>query len=162
MSVLLECVYVDHVFAWYPWKSEEDIKAPGTELQTWVAMCWELNLGFLQEHQVALTLNHWAISLALCFPKQGFSVQLWLSWNYVDQAGLELSVLPASTSLVQGLKVCATVPSSLFYFELHLISDGVGVYAHHNAVVQCSRRGKSDSLKKLVLVPHLPPTMSWG
>jgi hypothetical protein len=39
---------------------------------------------------------------------QGFSAYHWLSWNFVDQAGLELRNPPASASRVLGLKVCAT------------------------------------------------------
>jgi hypothetical protein len=35
--------------------------------------------------------------------------------HFVDQAGLKLRNPPASTSLVLGLKACATMPSSDFY-----------------------------------------------
>jgi hypothetical protein len=37
----------------------------------------------------------------------------------VDQAGLELRNLPASASLVLGLKVCATMPGSNTCFFIH-------------------------------------------
>jgi hypothetical protein len=44
-------------------------------------------------------------------PRQGFSVALVrLSWNSVDQAGLELRNPPGSASQVLGLKACATTP----------------------------------------------------
>jgi hypothetical protein len=36
--------------------------------------------------------------------------------HFVDQAGLELRNLPASASWVLGLKVCATMPGSVFVF----------------------------------------------
>jgi hypothetical protein len=43
--------------------------------------------------------------------------QPWLSWNSLcrDQAGLELRDPPASASLVQGLKACATIPESMVW-----------------------------------------------
>jgi hypothetical protein len=39
-----------------------------------------------------------------------------LGTHFVDQAGLELRNLPASTSWVLGLKACTTMPSSHFLF----------------------------------------------
>ena len=51
------------------------------------------------------------------FSRQGFSVYLWLSWNSVDQAGLELTEihLPLPPCML-GLKVCIT--AAQFDFDL--------------------------------------------
>jgi hypothetical protein len=40
--------------------------------------------------------------------------------HFVDQAGLELRNLPASASLVLGLKACATTPGSHYHFLMGL------------------------------------------
>jgi len=50
--------------------------------------------------------------LFVCFSIQGFSEYLWLSWNSVDQAGLELTDPSVSASIVLGLKVSG--PRSIF------------------------------------------------
>lgn len=57
LSVLPACVYVYHVYAWYPWSAEE-----GIGFQHWSYEGLEaiigllgLNVGPLQEHQVLLT-----------------------------------------------------------------------------------------------------------
>ena len=40
------------------------------------------------------------VVVVLSFCRQGFSAHLWLSWNSVDQAGLEIRDLSASASRV--------------------------------------------------------------
>jgi hypothetical protein len=73
-------------------------------------------------------------SLFVLFFEAGFTVQLWLSYNSVDQAGLKLGNLPASASHVLGLNTCATTPgfnkvfkqvkvSLLFYPEIYCNSE---------------------------------------
>jgi hypothetical protein len=49
------------------------------------------------------------------FLRQGFSVQSWLSWNSVDQAGRKLRNPPASASQVLGLQACATTAQPFFF-----------------------------------------------
>jgi hypothetical protein len=52
------------------------------------------------------------VVVLFCFVlfETGFLCVTWLSWNSVDQAGLELRNPPASASRVLGLKACATTP----------------------------------------------------
>jgi hypothetical protein len=71
--------------------------------------CWDLISG-PSEEQLVLFLF---VCLFVCFLRQGFSVKPWLSWNFVDQAGLKLRSLPASASQVLGLKACSTTPRQL-------------------------------------------------
>lgn len=55
--VLPACIYVYHMCTWYLWRSEKDIRSPGTRIvdscepPQW---CWELNSNPMQE-QVFLT-----------------------------------------------------------------------------------------------------------
>ena len=59
MSVLLVYMYVYHVCAWCPWKSEEGVRSPETGvMDSWEPPCqsWELNPVPLQE-QVLLTVD---------------------------------------------------------------------------------------------------------
>jgi hypothetical protein len=58
MSVLSQCIYVHHMHAWCPQKSEEGVRVPGTRVMSICEPpcgCQELNLGPLQEHPVLLT-----------------------------------------------------------------------------------------------------------
>jgi hypothetical protein len=50
----------------------------------------------------------WVVLMVFGFLKQSFSEEPWLSWNFVDQAGLEQKDPTASASRVLGLKVCTT------------------------------------------------------
>lgn len=46
------CVYVYHVYAWPPGRSEEGIRSPGTGINGDYELprgCWDLNPGLLQE-----------------------------------------------------------------------------------------------------------------
>ena len=57
MSVLSQCIYVHHMHAWCPQKSEEGVRVPGTRVMSICEPpcgCQELNLGPLQEHPVLL------------------------------------------------------------------------------------------------------------
>lgn len=62
MRVLLTCMYVCHVDACFPQRSEEGIRAPDTGLSRWLEATVVLNPGTLQEQQVLL--NWWAASPA--------------------------------------------------------------------------------------------------
>jgi hypothetical protein len=56
--------------------------------------------------------------LFVCFQDRVSLSSLGCPGTYsVDQAGLELRDPPASASLMLGLKVCATMPGSFWFFE---------------------------------------------
>lgn len=61
MNVLAACLYVCHVSAGCPWKSEEGITSPGTLVlgNGCGPLCgrWKQNLGHLEECQLFLTTN---------------------------------------------------------------------------------------------------------
>ena len=60
MSVLPACVSVYHMHAWCSWRPEEDIRSPVSGVMDGCDLpCrhWELNLGFLQEQGVLLTVE---------------------------------------------------------------------------------------------------------
>lgn len=55
MSVSFASMYLDHVFAWFPWISGEGVGSPGTGMKgDYKPICGytELNPDFLQEQQM--------------------------------------------------------------------------------------------------------------
>lgn len=67
--VLLTCLYLYHLSAWYPWKLGEGVGPSGTGVTDGYEPpcgCWELNLGPLEEQPVLVTieLSH----QPFCFP----------------------------------------------------------------------------------------------
>lgn len=65
MNVLPACMPVCHVYAWFPWRPEEDNELPGTgdsDVCELICECSELNRGPLEEKQVLLTTQSSLIS----------------------------------------------------------------------------------------------------
>lgn len=58
--VLLTCLYLYHLSAWYPWKLGEGVGPSGTGVTDGYEPpcgCWELNLGPLEEQPGLLQQN---------------------------------------------------------------------------------------------------------
>jgi hypothetical protein len=53
VSILLACMYMYHMFAWYPCRPEEGVGCPGTE----VTDGCELPCGYLELNSVPLELS---------------------------------------------------------------------------------------------------------
>jgi hypothetical protein len=92
--------------------------------------------------------------VSLCSP--------WLSWNSVDQDGLELRNWIASASLVLGLKVCAThhtrlVHVFLFWFAFYVLEMSLALYPRLtlNPRSSClSHRNKVCTTMPSLGIPH--------
>jgi hypothetical protein len=89
--------------------------------------CWELNPDPLEEQPLLLTAEPSLQPPRLIYYCYYYyylvfrdKVSLYSpgcpGTHFVDQAGLELRNLPASSSRVLGLKVCDTTPSLIYYF----------------------------------------------
>lgn len=54
-------VYLYHICAWYPERTKEGLRFPGTEVTNSCELpcvCWESNLDHLEEHPVLMTTEH--------------------------------------------------------------------------------------------------------
>lgn len=58
LIILPACMYVNHVYAWWPQRSGEGVGSPGTGVTGGFKLlcgCWDLNPGPPEEHLVLLT-----------------------------------------------------------------------------------------------------------
>lgn len=108
MSVFPVCMYVYHIHPWYPQKSEEGIKFPGTGVTVgWEPRCgcWEPNPVPLEEQSVLLftepSLQHFPLFISFAMGSLIEPDQLW------SASSRDPSV---SSPLVLGSQTCTTMP----------------------------------------------------